>query len=88
MSFEEWWGRTFEKRGSIPYGQMPDSSAATIQRLQTEDVVELYRSEGTHDHPSVRGILAGIELRRRENWTARAAFVVSVIALVVAAILH
>lgn len=88
MNIEEWWGRTFERRGSISYGQMPDSSIATLQRLRTEDVAELYRSEGAHDHPSVRGILAGVELRRRENWTGRAALVVSVAALFIAAIFH
>ncbi len=86
MSIEEWWGRTFERRGSVRIASMPDSSIETIQKLPTEDVAELFRSEGTHGHPSVRGILAGVELRRRENWTARAALVVSVIALFAAAI--
>jgi hypothetical protein len=86
MSVEEWWGRTFEGRGRVNIRQMPDSSQATIGKLSTEDVAELYRSEGVHDHPSVRGILAGIELRRRESWTARAALVVSLLALLVAVI--
>jgi hypothetical protein len=88
MSIEEWWGRTFERRGSVRITSMPDSSISTIQQLPTEDVAELYRSEGAHDHPSVRGILAGIELRRRENWTGRAALIVSVVALFVAAVFH
>jgi hypothetical protein len=88
MNIEEWWGRTFERRGSVTIKTMPDSSITTIQRMPTEDVAELYRSVGIHDHPSVRGILAGVELRRRESWTARAALIVSVIALFVAAVFH
>lgn len=88
MNVEEWWGRTFERRGSVCITSMPDSSIGTIQKLPTEDVAELYRSEGVHDHPSVRGILAGAELRRRENWTARVALFVSVVALFVAAVFH
>lgn len=88
MSIEEWWGHTFERRGSVRITSMPDSSVATIQKLPTEDVAELYRSEGVHDHPSVRGILAGAELRRRENWTARAALGISAIALLIAAVFH
>ena len=88
MSIEEWWGQTFERRGSVRITSMPDSNPATIQKLPTEDLAELYRSEGAHDHPSVRGILAGVELRRRENWTGRAALVVSVAALLVAAVFH
>lgn len=86
MSIEEWWGQTFEGRGSVRITAMPDSSIATIQKLPTEDVAELYRSEGAHDHPSVQGILAGVELRRRENWTGRAALLVSILALIVAAV--
>lgn len=86
MSFEEWWGQSLEGRGSVRLSAMPDNSISTIQKLPTEDVAELYRSEGVHDHPSVRGILAGIELRRRENWTGRAALLVSILALIVAAI--
>lgn len=81
MSVEEWWGRTFERRGSITVMNMPDSSRRTIQRLSTEDVLELVRSE---DNRSVRGLLAHMEARRRENWTARAALSVSIVALVVA----
>ena len=83
MDIEEWWGHTFEKRGSIAYDQMPDSSQRTIQRLRTEDLCEMVRSEDTR---SVRGLLAHIELRRRENWTARAAIAIAIVALVVSAI--
>jgi hypothetical protein len=86
MSVEEWWGRTFERRGSIRITGMPDSSMATIQRLPTDELAELYRSQGVHDHPSVCGILAGVELRRRENWRGRAALIVSVVALIIAAV--
>ena len=88
MSIEEWWGRTFERRGKHTIQHMPDRSVKTIQKMPTEDVAELYRSEGAHDHPSVGGILAGIELRRRENWTGRAAMGISVIALLVSIIWH
>jgi hypothetical protein len=83
MSIEEWWGRTFERRGAVNITSMPDSSAATIKKLSTEDVCELIRSE---DNRSVRGLLAHHELRRREDWTARAALAVSIIAIVIAAL--
>ena len=83
MRIEEWWGRTFEGRGSVTVMTMPDSSLRTIQKLPTEDVLELIRSE---DNRSVRGLLAHHELRRREDWTARAALLISIIALVVSAI--
>jgi hypothetical protein len=86
MSFEEWWGLTFEKRGSIPYDRMPSPvDGDVLKRLRTEDVAELYKSEGVNSN-SVRGILSGIELRRRENWTGRAALFLSVIAIVLAAL--
>lgn len=86
MSIEEWWGRTFERRGSIPYDHMPSPvDSGVLKRLRTEDVAELYKSEGVNS-TSVRGILAGIELRRRENWTGRAALFLSVIAILVAAL--
>jgi hypothetical protein len=75
---EEWWGRTFEGRGTVRGGQMPDNSPSTIRKLSTEDVLEFIRSEDTR---SVRGLLAHMERRRREEWTARAALVVSVLAL-------
>lgn len=82
MSVEEWWGRTFERRGSVTVRDMQDSSPKSVQRLSTEDVLELVRSE---DGRSVRGLLAQMEARRRENWTARAALAVSIVALIVAA---
>jgi hypothetical protein len=50
----------------------------SIRRLPTDDLLELIRSEDTR---SVRGLAAHLELRRRENWTARAAFVVALLAL-------
>ena len=86
MSIEEWWGRTFEGRGKVSITSMPDKTLKSIQQMPTADVAELYRSEGVHDHPSVGGILAGVELRRRENWTGRAALFVAILALFVAAI--
>ena len=84
MSAEESWGRTFERRGSVTIRNMPNKAPTTIRKLSTEDVAELYRSEGAHDHPSLGGILAGAELRRRENWTARAAISISILSLAVA----
>ena len=87
MSIEEWWGRTFEGRGRIDINNMPNSDIKTIQQLSTRDVAELYRNQlGVHGQPaSATGLLAGIELRRRENWTGRAALVVSIMALFIAA---
>ena len=85
MSIEEWWGRTFERRGAVNITSMPDSSPSTIRKLSTEDVCELIRSE---DNRSVRGLLARHELRRREDWTGRAALVISIIAIIVAALHH
>lgn len=83
MSIEEWWGKTFEGRGSVSITQMPNNTLETIQRLSTADLAELIRSE---DNRSVRGLLAQHELRRRESWAARAALVISVLALLVSAI--
>ncbi len=88
VGVEEWWGRTFEARGSINIRSIPGDldDLTALRRLPTEDVAELFRSEGVHDHPSVRGLLANFELRRRESWTARAALVVSILALIVASL--
>lgn len=83
MQIEEWWAQTFEGRGSVTLDQMPDNSIQVIRKLKTEEVLELVRSEDTR---SVRGLIAHMEMRRREQWTARAALVVSIIALVVAAL--
>lgn len=83
MSLEEWWGRTFEGRGTINFENLPAASVEVIRKLHTGDVLELIRSEDTR---SVRGLLAHAEMRRRENWTARAALVVSVLALAVSAL--
>lgn len=83
MSIEEWWGRTFEGRGSVKADQMSDDSQSTIQKLSTGDLAEFIRSE---DMRSVRGVLCHQEFRRRENWTGRAAFVISVLALLVSII--
>ena len=60
MNIEEWFGRTFEGRGKVTITSMPDKTMRSIQRMPTEDLAELYRSEGVHDHPSVGGILAGV----------------------------
>lgn len=78
MIFEEWWGRTFERRGTVTVRSMPDDSWRTIRRLPTADVLELIRSE---DDRSVRGLQAHMELRRREEFTARFALTVSILAL-------
>lgn len=83
MTVEEWWGRTFEARGSIKADNMPAATPEVLRKLSTADVCELIRSE---DNRSVRGLLAHVELRRRENWTARAALVISLLALAVSAL--
>lgn len=80
MSIEEWWGRTFERRGSVHAKDANAWTQETVSRMNTVDLLEMIRSE---DNRSVRGLLAHMEMRRREAWTARAAFVVSVLALVV-----
>lgn len=82
MSVEEWWGRTVEGRGTVKADQMPDSKPETIQKLATVDVMEFIRSE---DIRSVRGLLCHAELRRRENWTGRAALAISILALAITA---
>jgi hypothetical protein len=79
---EELWGRLFERRGTIKLDQMPDTTIDIIRRLSTQDVLELIRSE---EGRSVRGLLAQMEKKRREDWTGRAALVVSILALIVAA---
>ena len=78
MGIEDWWGRKVEKRGSVNLTNMPDSSVATIRKLSIESILELIRSEDTR---SVRGLSAHMELRRREQWTARVALVISIVAL-------
>lgn len=77
---EEWWGRTFEKRGTVTLISMAGDEAVAIRKLPTRDVLELIRSEDTR---SVRGLLAHMERRRREEWTARFALVISILALAV-----
>lgn len=81
--FEEWWGRTFERRGTVGLNTIPGFTPETVRMLPTEDVLEMVRSEDTR---SVAGLLCHMEIRRREQWTARVALVVSIVALVVAAI--
>ena len=83
MSIEELWGRVFERRGSVDIRHLSDSSAATVRRLSTEDLLELIRSE---DNRSVRGLLAHMERQRRQDWTARASLVLSIVALVISAL--
>lgn len=82
MIFEEWWGRTFEGRGTISGDQMPDVTPEVLRKLSTIDVLKLAVSE---EGRSYRGLLAQMEQRRREEWTARFAAVVSVAALVISA---
>lgn len=83
MSIEELWGRVFERRGTVDIQHMPDNTGAAVRKLSTEDVLELIRSEDTR---SVKGLLAHMERQRRQDWTARASLVLSVIALVVSAL--
>ena len=82
MSLEEWWGATFERRGSVLLTNW-DGQLSSMRKLSTPHILELITSEDTR---SVRGLLAHMERKRREDWTSRAALVVSIIALVVAAI--
>lgn len=82
MSIEEWWGTTFERRGSVLLTNW-DGKPSSMRKLSTPHILELIASE---DMRSVRGLLAHMERKRREDWAARAALVVSIIALVVAAI--
>lgn len=81
MSFEEWWGRTFEGRGQVQLNHMPDSKPETIRKLAADHVLELIRSEDTR---SVRGLLAHMERNRRENWTSRFAVSISLLSLLIA----
>lgn len=83
MDMEEWWGRIFEQRGKIKLELLPKRSKEYVPKLSTDDVAEIYRSEGYHDHPSAFGLLAGLELKRRANWTARAALALSVISILI-----
>lgn len=80
---DEWWGRTFEGRGSLPYDQMPDVQPSTLRKVATADLLTHVASEGSR---SAGGLAAQMELRRREAWTARAALTVSVVALTVSAL--
>jgi hypothetical protein len=82
MIFEEWWGRNIEGRGSVRIETMGAANVSVIRKLPTEDILELIRSEDTR---SIRGLLAHAEMRRRGAWTARAALVVSIIALIFSA---
>lgn len=76
---EEWWGRLFERRGSVNLSNMPDTTPAKIKRLSTPDLLELIRSE---DQRSVRGLIAHMERNRRENWTARFAISIALLSLI------
>jgi hypothetical protein len=55
MNVEEWWGRTFEKRGTIKADNMPGAAPDVLRKLSTEDLCELIRSEESR---SVRGLLS------------------------------
>lgn len=81
MDLEEIWGKIVEGRGNLSLDTLPDRSKSSLRKLTTEDLTEIYRSEGRHDSPSAFGILAELELKRRENWPARAALVLSIISI-------
>lgn len=82
MIIEELWGRAFEGRGTVKTGTADAYTTQGIPKMNTADLWEMVVSEGDR---SVRSMQCQAELRRRENWTGRAALVVSIIALVVAA---
>lgn len=80
MSIEEWWGRAFERRGSITRDALPNPpSLGAVARLSTEDLLWLIRNEPD----STQGFLSEIEFHRRENWTARAALGLSLVAVLI-----
>ena len=73
----------WDKRGTVALEQMPDGLPETLRRLSDYDLLRYIAGfqEGTAAH------LAGsVELRRRENSTARWALAVSVISLIVSAV--
>ena len=59
---------------------LPDHSAKSVRRLSDE---ELHRYIGGWQQGSELGIRGEVELRRRENWVARWALGVSMLALAV-----
>jgi len=80
---EELWGKIFERRGSITIDNMPNSELSTLRRLSTEHLLELVRSEGDR---SVRGLLAQMEWKRRQDGLSRVAIAISIVALIVSAL--
>lgn len=66
--------------GSVPADQIPYWDERIVRGLS---VVDLMSQLQGFDPNSLPHRLCAAELRRRENWTARAALVVSIVALVV-----
>lgn len=83
MSVEEWWGRTFEQRGKYNLTSMPSNTLSSIRKLSTEDLLQFISQ---NNEQSTTRHWADHELRRREEWTGRAALVISILALVVSAL--
>lgn len=83
MSIEEWWGRTFEGRGKYNLTSMPNNGLEFISKLSTADLLQFISQ---NNETSTTRHWAEYELRRREQWTGRAAIAISIIALVVSAL--
>lgn len=71
------------RRRRIELGQMPDTTLKTLRCLSDEDLHKWIAGWKENTDCWIRG---QVELRRRENWTARAALTVSIVAIVIAAI--
>jgi hypothetical protein len=67
-------------RKDLTVTNLPDHSAKSVSRLSDE---ELHRYIGGWQQGSELRIRGEVELRRRENWVARWALGVSIIALMV-----
>ena len=67
-------------RRDLTVTNLPDHSAKSVRRLSDE---ELHRYIGGWQQGSELGIRGEVELRRRENWVARWALGVSMLALAV-----
>lgn len=73
------------KRGPRPSypNQMPDYRPSTLRQLPPEQLYLLVAQEGAN---TMQGVAGRVEMRRRENATARWALGVSILSLIVSAV--
>ena len=73
----------WDKRGSVRYDQMPNTSPETVKGLSDDDLLRLVADHRPNTLPHLAD---QFEIKRRENATARMAVAISFMSLGVAAL--